>query len=395
MPVSTYGASKLAGEALIASYAHMFDLHGPRVPLRQRGRPAARPTASASTSSAGCSPTRPGSRSSATARRASPTSTSTTSRRRAARRRRRPTTPFAAFNVATGDYITVTEIAELADRGARPRPGVGRARATPAATAAGRATSRSSGSPPTRSARSAGATSARVARGAARLDAVDARRRPRRAARGEHRPRAGRLPRPRRRAQRAPSSATARPYPPGRPEEVVLLPGVGEACRRLADAGLAPRRRHQPARHRPRHAAPRAEVDAMQRGRARGPADRRGRGLPARRRRRLRVPQAAARACSLDAARALRLDLGRSVIVGDRWRDIEAGTARRACGRSSSTTATTRRDRRRPITSSRSWPRPPTSLDCGRPAGVDDWDAHWGDTRMPRATTPRRRTDAS
>ena len=30
-------------------------------------------------------------------------------------------TPFDAFNVATGDYITVTEIAELAMRGARPR----------------------------------------------------------------------------------------------------------------------------------------------------------------------------------------------------------------------------------------------------------------------------------
>src|SRR6516225_9775971 len=28
VPVSTYGASKLAGEALIASYAHMFDLRG-------------------------------------------------------------------------------------------------------------------------------------------------------------------------------------------------------------------------------------------------------------------------------------------------------------------------------------------------------------------------------
>ena len=28
VPVSTYGASKLAGEALIASYAHMFDMRG-------------------------------------------------------------------------------------------------------------------------------------------------------------------------------------------------------------------------------------------------------------------------------------------------------------------------------------------------------------------------------
>ena len=53
-----------------------------------------------------------------------------------------------AFNVATGDYITVTEIAELAMRGARPRrPGRPRS-STPAATAAGRATCRSSGSTP-------------------------------------------------------------------------------------------------------------------------------------------------------------------------------------------------------------------------------------------------------
>ncbi len=28
VPVSTYGASKLAGEALISAYAHMFDLQG-------------------------------------------------------------------------------------------------------------------------------------------------------------------------------------------------------------------------------------------------------------------------------------------------------------------------------------------------------------------------------
>ena len=41
LPISTYGASKLAGEALIASYSFMFGLSRLRVPLRQRGRPAA------------------------------------------------------------------------------------------------------------------------------------------------------------------------------------------------------------------------------------------------------------------------------------------------------------------------------------------------------------------
>ena len=40
MPVSTYGASKLAGEALICAYAYMFGMLGLRVPLRQRRRPA-------------------------------------------------------------------------------------------------------------------------------------------------------------------------------------------------------------------------------------------------------------------------------------------------------------------------------------------------------------------
>ena len=38
LPISTYGASKLAGEALISSYCSMFGLTGMRVPLRQRGR---------------------------------------------------------------------------------------------------------------------------------------------------------------------------------------------------------------------------------------------------------------------------------------------------------------------------------------------------------------------
>ena len=61
IPISTYGASKLAGEALISAYCFMFGLDGPRVPLRERRRPAGRRTASDSTSCARCSPIRPGS----------------------------------------------------------------------------------------------------------------------------------------------------------------------------------------------------------------------------------------------------------------------------------------------------------------------------------------------
>ena len=53
--------------------------------------------------------------------------------------------PFDAYNVATGDYITVTEIAELAVECLGLGPRLGGARATPAATAAGRATCRSCG----------------------------------------------------------------------------------------------------------------------------------------------------------------------------------------------------------------------------------------------------------
>ena len=65
-------------------------------------------------------------------------------------------TPFDAYNVATGDYVTVTEIAELAADVRRARPRLGGSSGTPAATGAGRATCRSCGSAPTRSARSAG-----------------------------------------------------------------------------------------------------------------------------------------------------------------------------------------------------------------------------------------------
>ena len=70
-------------------------------------------------------------------------------RRRAARASSTPDAPFRAFNVATGDYITVREIAELAVDVLGLDPDDGRVEFT-AATGAGRATSRSSGSTPSR-----------------------------------------------------------------------------------------------------------------------------------------------------------------------------------------------------------------------------------------------------
>jgi len=113
IPVSTYGASKLAGEALIASYAYMFDLRGCGFrfgnvvgPRQTHGvgfdfvrRLIADPTQLAILGD--------GTQSKsyihvtdvvAAVLRANQVSEA----------------PYAAFNVATGDYITVTEIAKLA-----------------------------------------------------------------------------------------------------------------------------------------------------------------------------------------------------------------------------------------------------------------------------------------
>ena len=113
VPVSTYGASKLAGEALISAYATCSA--SPAAPSGSATSSArARPTASASTSSARllADPTRlrilgDGTQSKSyihvhdvvdavlLADGAGPNA-------------------FDVYNVATGDYITVTEIADLA-----------------------------------------------------------------------------------------------------------------------------------------------------------------------------------------------------------------------------------------------------------------------------------------
>jgi UDP-glucose 4-epimerase len=113
IPVSTYGASKLAGEALIASYCFMFDLHacvfrfgnvvGPRqthgVGFDFIRRLLEDPNE--------LSILGDGKQSKSYVHVSDIVDAVLLAARRAPR-------PFRAFNVATGDYITVTEIAELA-----------------------------------------------------------------------------------------------------------------------------------------------------------------------------------------------------------------------------------------------------------------------------------------
>ncbi len=113
IPVSTYGASKLAGEALIASYCYMFDHVGSVFrfgnvvgPHQTHGvgfdfvrRLLDDPTELAILGD--------GSQSKSYIHVTDVVAAVLLASERAPR-------PFAAFNVATGDYITVTEIAELA-----------------------------------------------------------------------------------------------------------------------------------------------------------------------------------------------------------------------------------------------------------------------------------------
>lgn len=120
VPVSTYGASKLAGEALIASYAYMFGLSGcafrfgnvvgPRqthgvgfdFARRLLASAAATPDGPLSLSILG-----DGSQSKSYVHVSDIVRAVLTAHAKT-------TAPFATYNVATGDYITVTEIAALA-----------------------------------------------------------------------------------------------------------------------------------------------------------------------------------------------------------------------------------------------------------------------------------------
>ena len=117
------------------------------------------------------------------------------------------------------------------------------------------------------------------------------------------------------------------PHPPAAPRSWSCCRASSRRARQLRDAGLPARRRHEPTRHRPRVVA-RAERSTRQRGAARAalPLDDIV-VLPARRRRWVRVPQAHAGHARRRRRRSRRSTSRRSVMVGDRWRDIEAGQA--------------------------------------------------------------------
>jgi UDP-glucose 4-epimerase len=113
IPVSTYGASKLAGEALIASYAFMFDLRG--LAFRFGNVVGRRQTHGVGFDFVRRllkDPTRlrilgDGKQSKSYVWVGDVVSAVLLAREKSTR-------PFDAFNVATGDYITVTEIADAA-----------------------------------------------------------------------------------------------------------------------------------------------------------------------------------------------------------------------------------------------------------------------------------------
>jgi UDP-glucose 4-epimerase len=113
VPVSTYGASKLSGEALIASYAYMFDLRG-------RAFRFGNVVGRRQTHGVGFDFVRrllknpkslrilgDGKQSKSYVAVTDVVAAVLTANEKSKR-------PFEAFNVATGDYITVTEIADLA-----------------------------------------------------------------------------------------------------------------------------------------------------------------------------------------------------------------------------------------------------------------------------------------
>lgn len=116
-----------------------------------------------------------------------------------------------------------------------------------------------------------------------------------------------------------------RPHPPERPEDVERLPGVDDACRRLVDAGwLLIVVTNQP--DIARGTTTRAEVDAINEV----VLD----GLPVADV--LVCPHDDAEGCEcrkprpgllVEGASRWNVDLSRSFVVGDRWRDVEAGRA--------------------------------------------------------------------
>lgn len=117
-----------------------------------------------------------------------------------------------------------------------------------------------------------------------------------------------------------------KPYPPATVAEFELLPGVEEACARLKTAGfLLVVATNQPDVG--RGTQRREEVEAMHAVMvARLPIDRvevcydPGQGVPSE----FRKP---APGMLLRAAREMDIDLARSWMIGDRWRDIDCGAA--------------------------------------------------------------------
>ena len=117
-----------------------------------------------------------------------------------------------------------------------------------------------------------------------------------------------------------------KPYPPASVAEFELLPGVGEACVILKDLGFF----LVVATYQPdvgRGSQTKEDVEAMLAAmRARLPIDRvevcydPGQGIPSD----FRKP---APGMLLRAARELEIELPRSFMVGDRWRDIDCGAA--------------------------------------------------------------------
>jgi UDP-glucose 4-epimerase len=113
IPVSTYGASKLAGEALIAAYAHMFDLHGCAFRFGNVvGRRQTHGVGFDFIRRLRQDPTQlrilgDGRQSKSYVHVSDIVSAVLLAGSRVRR-------PFDAYNVATGDYITVREIADLA-----------------------------------------------------------------------------------------------------------------------------------------------------------------------------------------------------------------------------------------------------------------------------------------
>ena len=113
VPVSTYGASKLSGEALIASYAYMFDLRGRAFRFGNVvGRRQTHGVGFDFVRRLLKDPTNlrilgDGKQSKSYVNVADVVSAVLLAHDKSTR-------PFEAFNVATGDYITVTEIADVA-----------------------------------------------------------------------------------------------------------------------------------------------------------------------------------------------------------------------------------------------------------------------------------------